>query len=85
MLLSRTRCMKCERGFLRLQADMHSTYFTCITCGARMVTRCPHCGTPSIALDMDHETPVIRCRGCECSNAQLAEEECAGEHLRIAV
>ena len=61
MLLSKNECMKCNRGMMRLQQDAYSTYFTCMTCGATMVTRCPHCETPSIAIDMSPPSPTVYC------------------------
>ncbi len=85
MLLSKNECMKCNRGMMRLQQDAYSTYFTCITCGATMVTRCPHCGTPSIAIDLSQQTPSIYCRACECSNADLANAECSYKPVSVAI
>ena len=85
MLLSKNECMKCNRGMMRLQQDAYSTYFTCMTCGATMITRCPHCDAPSIAIDLSQETPLIYCRSCECANADLAAPECAQEPVRVAI
>ncbi len=85
MLLSKTLCPKCTTGVMRLQQDAFSTYFTCITCGASMVTKCPHCDAPSIALDLTNGNPVIYCRACECSNADLASAECSYEPVAIAL
>ena len=85
MLLSKNACPKCTTGVMRLQQDAYSTYFTCITCGASMVTKCPHCDAPSIALDLTNGSPVIYCRACECSNAALASPECSYEPLAIAL
>lgn len=85
MLMSKNVCMKCNRGMMRLQSDAYSTYFTCITCGATMVTRCPHCETPSIAIDMSNQTPVIYCRSCECSNGELAQQECVNAQMPVAI
>ena len=85
MLMSKNLCMKCNRGMMRLQSDAYSTYFTCITCGATMVTQCPHCGTPSIAIDMSNPTPIIYCRSCECANGELAQQECANKQMPVAV
>ena len=77
MLLSKNECPKCNRGVMRLQHDVYSTYFTCVTCGASIVTRCPHCETPSIAVNYSDVGPVIFCRACECSNRDLATAECS--------
>lgn len=85
MLLSKKKCMKCNRGMMRLQQDAYSTYFTCVTCGATMPTRCSHCNTPSIAIDMSPPSPTVYCRGCECANAELAAEECSKEPIKIAI
>ncbi len=85
MLLSKNECMKCNRGMMRLQQDAYSTYFTCMTCGATMVTRCPHCKTPSIAIEMSPPSPTVYCRGCECANAELAAEECSYEPITVAI
>ena len=85
MLLSKNQCPKCDRGVMRLQQDAYSTYFSCITCGASMVARCPHCQTPSIALNMQESGPVIYCRACECANAELASKECSYVPVSIAV
>ncbi len=85
MLMSKNECMKCNRGMMRLQSDVYSTYFTCMTCGATMVTRCPHCQTPSIAVDVSQQSPIIRCRGCECVNGELAKQECSGAPVMVAV
>ncbi len=85
MLMSKNVCMKCNRGMMRLQSDAYSTYFTCITCGATMVTQCPHCETPSIAIDMSNQTPVIYCRSCECANGELAQQECVNKQMPVAV
>ena len=84
MLLSKNECPKCNRGVMRLQQDAYSTYFTCITCGASMVTKCPHCDAPSIALDLSKGSPVIYCRACECSNSELAMMECSYQPVSIA-
>ena len=85
MLLSKNECPKCTSGVMRLQQDAYSAYFTCITCGASMVTRCPHCEVPSIAVDLSNGAPVIYCRACECSNADLASEECSYTPAAFAV
>lgn len=85
MLMSKNECMKCNRGMMRLQSDPYSTYFTCITCGATMVTRCPHCDTPSIAIDMSSQYPVIHCRACECANGELASKECSKAPVAVAL
>ena len=85
MLLSKNECMKCNRGMMRLQQDAYSTYFTCMTCGATMVTRCPHCDSPSIAIDLSQEAPIIYCRACECANSELADEVCSKERVAAAV
>ncbi len=85
MLMSKNRCMKCNRGNMRLQSDAYSVYFACITCGATMVTRCPHCETPSIAVDMSQPVPIIRCRSCECENGELANPECSHATVAIAL
>ena len=85
MLLSNKQCPKCTTGVMRLQQDVYSTYFTCITCGASIVTRCPHCDTPSITLSFNEGAPVIRCRACECSNAELALSKCSHERVALAV
>ncbi len=85
MLMSKNECMKCNRGMMRLQSDAYSTYFTCITCGATLVTRCPHCETPSIAIDMSEPSPVIHCRSCECANGELARQECSNVRMPLAI
>lgn len=85
MLLSKNECMKCNRGMMRLQQDAYSTYFTCMTCGATMVTRCPHCETPSIAIDMSPTSPTVYCRACECANAELAAAACSYEPVRAVI
>jgi predicted RNA-binding Zn-ribbon protein involved in translation (DUF1610 family) len=85
MLLSKNKCMKCNRGMMRLQQDVYSTYFACITCGATIVTRCPHCETPSIAIDFSQGHPIVYCRACECANAELAESECSYERVGFQV
>ncbi len=85
MLLSKNVCPKCTTGVMRLQQDAYSTFFTCITCGASMVTRCPHCETPSIAIDLSKGAPVIYCRSCECANADLALVECSYEPIAVAL
>ena len=84
MLMSKNECMKCNRGNMRLQSDAYSVYFTCMTCGATLVTRCPHCKTPSIAIDMSKPVPTIRCRSCECVNGKLALAECSGTPVVVA-
>ena len=85
MLMSKNECMKCNRGMMRLQSDAYSTYFTCITCGATKVTQCPHCETPSIAIDMSDRSPIIYCRSCECANGELALEECSDAAMPVAI
>lgn len=85
MLLSKNECMKCNRGMMRLQQDAYSTYFTCMTCGATMMTLCPHCKTPSIAIDMTPPSPSVYCRGCGCANGELAAEECSYELIKVAL
>ena len=85
MLLSKNECMKCNRGMMRLQQDVHSTYFTCITCGATVVTRCPHCETPSISIDLSKSQPIIYCRACGCANGELANAECSYEPITVAI
>lgn len=85
MLLSKNECMKCNRGMMRLQQDAYSTYFSCVTCGATMVTRCPHCETPSISIDFSDRQPKVYCRACECANADLANEECDYQKVPIAI
>ena len=82
MFMSKNECIKCNRGILRLQWDVFSTYFTCITCGATVPTKCPHCDMPSIAVEFNGESPKIRCRSCGCANGQLATEEC--DHQQVA-
>ena len=85
MLLSKKECMKCNRGLMRLQQDAFSTYFACMTCGATMVTRCPHCDAPSIAIDMGPPSPKVYCRACECANGELAAEECSYRKVKFVV
>ncbi len=85
MLLSKNECMKCNRGMMRLQQDAYSTYFSCVTCGATLVTRCPHCETPSISIDFSDQQPKVYCRACECSNADLANEECDYQKVPVAI
>ena len=84
-MLSKSECMKCNRGMMRLQQDAYSTYFTCVTCGATKVTRCPHCETPSIAIDMSPPSPTVYCRACECANAKLAAAECSQGQVPAAM
>ncbi len=85
MLLSKIECMKCNRGMMRLQSDAYSTYFSCMTCGATLVTRCPHCQTPSISIEMGFDHPIIRCRSCECENGELGMKECSRQPVAVAV
>ena len=84
MLLSKKQCTKCNRGIMRLQQDVYSTYLTCVTCGATMATRCPHCDTPSVSIDMSKPSPKVYCRACECMNSELALSECSYERVSVA-
>ncbi len=79
MFMSKNVCKKCNRGILRLQWDIYSTYFSCITCGASVPTKCPHCDMPSIAVEVNDDSIKIWCRSCECANGELAVAECVNQ------
>ena len=84
-LWSKTGCPKCGVGKLRLQMDAYSTYVACISCGARIPAQCPHCKTPSIAIDHYSEVPTVLCRSCECANGALASAVCQAVAVNAAV